>query len=347
MQQNNRILSSLLRWLIVLAGVVSIVIIIFLSAPKVRHATFLLALEVPEIATRFALKQYVPLRRFDKALPWLERELDLINWFAPSRNRLLPGLLDNTAYAFELTRFPEEFAFFLPFLKRLVKTHPELYPARLWLARALEETDPESAFEHLEAATRLTSTDDRPYRIAIALALKDKSNSKLKDWCDRYQVSQFGGLRPMDYDNFFYTIGLRNMALEVIDPSGGRQLTGNMGIQLGESKAYEFILEKGGLVRKLRLHLGVVPGVAVTLESLKLYLKGKTRTILKSGWVTTSWSGFHLEDGRIVTISRDGEIIEIHPLEQGFGETDRVELTLRFDRLGLASPAPCGEINPL
>ena len=347
MRQKNRTFLPPLKWLITLTGIVSIVMIFFLSAPKVRHGTFLFALELPGIATRFALKQYVPLRRFDKALPWLERELDLINWFAPRRNHLLPGLINNTAYVFERTRFPEEFVLFLPFLKQLVATHPELYPARIWLARALKETDPASAFEHLEAATRLSAADERPYRIAIALALKEKSSAKLKDWCNRYQTHQFGGLDPIDYDNFIHSIGLRNMVLEVINPLGNRQLTGNMGIQLGESKTYEFILEKSGPVIKMRLHLGIVPGIAVSLKSLKFYLKGKTKKILNDGWVLTSWSGFHLDDGRVITISKDGETIDIHPPKEGFGEMDRVELKLRLDRLGLANPGPCGEKNSL
>ena len=65
-----------------------------------------------------------------------------------------------------------------------------------------------------------------------------------------------------------------------------------------------------------------------------------------NGLVLTTWSGFYLEDGRVLTISRDGEIIDIHPPAEGFGEADRVELKLRFDRLGLASPTPCGEKNP-
>ena len=61
--------------------------------------------------------------------------------------------------------------------------------------------------------------------------------------------------------------------------------------------------------------------------------------------VLTSWSGFHLEDGRLLTVSKDGEIIFILSPEGGFGEADRIELTLSFERLGVASPPPCGEMK--
>ena len=89
---------------------VMLVLVLLLTVPKLRHAAFLFSLELPGYVTNFMLQQYVPIRRFDKALPWLERELRLVNWFAPPRNRLLPSLIQNAEYAVERARFPEEFA---------------------------------------------------------------------------------------------------------------------------------------------------------------------------------------------------------------------------------------------
>lgn len=339
----KRIFLFFFRWSTGLLVLIAAVIIILLTAPKVRHGTYLFSLEVPGFVINFFLKQYVPIRRFDKALPWLDRELKLVNWFAPPRNRLLPGLIDNTRYAIERARFPEEFALFLPFLNRLVDSHPDLYPARLWLARALADTEPQAIFEHLEVAAKLSSADDRPYRIAIALALKKNMPKKLKEWCDRYRKSQFGGLNSMDYDSLFHGIGLREMALEVIDVSGKRQLVGNMGLQLGETRTYEFPLQEGVSIGELHLHLAVVPGIAVTVENLRLYKGGQQTANYEGDFMLTSWSGFHLEDGRVLTISKDGERITIHPPAGGFGEADLIEAKLHFERLGLASPTPCGK----
>ena len=59
--------------------------------------------------------------------------------------------------------------------------------------------------------------------------------------------------------------------------------------------------------------------------------------------VLSSWSGFHLEEGRLLTVSKDGEMFSIFPSVGGFGEADRIEATLGFERLGVASHSACEE----
>jgi hypothetical protein len=287
------------------------------------------------------LQQYIPLARFDKAVPWLERELTLVDKFAPPRNRLLPGLIANTEYAFGRARFPDELSHFVPYLRRLVKSHPKLYPARLWLARALSSADPSVALEQLEFAVNLASADSSPYRLAIALALKNNMPEQLEDWCHRYNTSQLGGIHAITYKTLFHGIGLRELGLEIIGESGERQLMGSMGLQLGE-KSYDFSFKEGTAIKELYLHLGILPGMSVEVKKLQMYNEGLSKAVFQEDLTMTSLGGFHLKDGRVLTISKDGEMITIFPPEEGFGNADRIVVTLRFERLGIASPHPCG-----
>jgi hypothetical protein len=339
----KKIAGTFLTVLMTLTLPVVLVVVLLLTVPKVRHGLFLFSLELPGYVTNFMLEQYVPIRRFDKALLWLEQELKLVNWFAPPRNRLLPKLIQNVEYAVERARFPEEFAVLRPFLIKLVDTHPELYPARLWLARALANVDPAATFEQLELATKLSSADARPFRIAINLALKNRLPEKLKEWCGRYEKSQFGGLYPLKGGVLYYGIGLRELALEAIDDSGERHLTGSMGLQLGKNTTYDFPLEKNVSIKELNLHLGIVPGISVTLKKVQTYRSGQKGMTFEDDMVLTSWSGFHLENRRLLTVSNDGEIIFIRPPEGGFGDADRIELELSFERMSFTNPPLCGE----
>ena len=103
-------------------------------------------------------------------------------------------------------------------------------------------------------------------------------------------------------------------------------------------------MEKRVIVKGLRLHLGIVPGISVVLEKLQFYGGGQQgATVFGKDLFLSSWSGFHLEDGRLLTVSRDGETISILSPEEGFGTADRIEVTLGFERLGVASPPLCGE----
>jgi hypothetical protein len=344
-EKQKRFARTFLTVLLTFLVPVVVVVILLLTVPKARHGAFSFALELPGYATNFMLQQYVPIRRFDKAIPWLERELSLVEWFASPRNRLLPGLIKNTEYAVGRARFPEEFAVLRPYLVKLVDTHPNLYPARIWLARALANVDPSATFEQLESAAKLSSADDRPFRIAISVALKNQLPEKLKEWCDKYEKSQFGGIESdLVRSRFQAGIGLRIFVLEVIDESSARQFSASMGLRLGETVTYEFTLEKKVFVKELQLHLGIVPGISVVLEKLQMYAGGRKGAVfLGKDLVLSSWSGFHLDDGRILTVSRDGEMISILPSKEGFGEVDRIEATVGFKRLGVASPSPCGE----
>ena len=73
-----------------------VVITIFLTIPKIRHGTFLMAQKIPGGVTHFFLSQYVPGRYFEKTVPWLDRQLNLTNQFFPGQNTLLPDLIKNT-----------------------------------------------------------------------------------------------------------------------------------------------------------------------------------------------------------------------------------------------------------
>jgi hypothetical protein len=326
---------------------VMLVVLLFLTVPKLRHAVFLFTLELPGYATNFMLQQYVPIRRFDKALPWLERELSLVNWFAPPRNRLLPGLIQNTKYMVEGAVFPEEFVILRPFLEKFVSSHPNLYHPRIWLARALVNIDPSATFKQLEHATKLSSADAEPFRIAINTALKNQLPEKLKEWCGRYKKSQFGGLDPLKPNILFWGIGLRELALEVISDSGERFFVGNMSLQLNKLSTYEFSLNKGVRIKELYLHLGIVPGISVVIKKLKTYRNGKERMVFDKDLVLTSLSGFHLGNGQLFTASKTGEVISILSPEKGFGEADQFKLAISFERLGLTTPSSCGEKEDL
>jgi hypothetical protein len=332
----------LFKFFATLLFLVSLSIIVLLSFPKVRHGTFLMAQKIPGGITYFFLNQYVPGRHFEKAIPWLDRQLSLTKQFSQNQNTLLPDLIKNTEYVFERARFPEEMLTFSPFLTRLVESFPRVFIARVWLGKAIAFTEPILALEHLEEARKIVSVDDRPYRIALAIALRENLPGVFQDWCGRFQKAQLGGHHYEKYNTLFSGLGLKAIALEVNDNNGVRELVGNTGLQLGEQNGYDFPLKKNMKIYSMRLHLGLVPGVLVHITKFQFYKGGKLISTIGEEVSLMSWSGYHLGNGDILFSSQDSEVIDIYLPKKKMIEADRIQVNLRFKRPGLGSPLPCG-----
>jgi hypothetical protein len=327
----------------ILLFLISLTIITLLSFPKIRHGTFLMAQKIPGGVTFFFLNQYVPGRYFEKAVPWLDRQLDLTKQFSQGQNTLLPDLIRNTEYVFKRVIFPEELEIISPFLGRLVESFPRVFLPRVWLGKALAGSNPTLALEHLEEAVKIVSVDDKPYRIALSIALREDLPKIFQDWCDRFSKAQFGGHDYETYTTLFWGLGLKSIALETIDTEGQREISGNTGLQLGENQNYNFSLEKPTKIHHMRLHLGVVPGVLVRVNQFQWFRGGKLISTLKGGLRLMSLNGFHLGNGDILLTSRDGEIIDIYPKTRKIIEADRIQINMRFQRPGLGTPFPCGQ----
>jgi len=319
-----------------------IAILVLLSVPDLRHAVFRMAIEMPGFAYFYLVRRQVLGFHFERANVLLSRQLALVDDFAPTPNTLLPGLIQNATFAIEQAKFKADMAALRPFLENLVKSQPKLLRARLWLARALKENNPVQALKHLEAAARLVPSDERTYRFAIEIAAREKNADALADWCGRFQTAQLGGTHPYWSNPRIKGGGLRRLSIEVVDTKGEAQVIHNSGLQLGKVRTYSFALEKPAGISELTLHLGVIPGIQVSVRDLRFLHQGRKRVIERNNLLITARTGFFLENGNVLTVSREGESIIFIPPEDGFGQADRIELTLGFGRMPVAGAAFCG-----
>ncbi|MDC1153172.1 hypothetical protein OAT06_04125 [Nitrospinaceae bacterium] len=326
---------------------VGVVTIFLLETPGIRRPLINSIIKIPEYTTFVMVRRAIKHNRdFEQVNRWLNREMDLADWYSPGHGKLLPGLLNNSRYAIDRIRFREEFEAVLPFLEKLVQSQPDLFLARLWLARALSNSNPEEAYKQLDKALKLSSANPEPYRTAIDMALRSKDFLKLNDWCGRYLKSQFGGARFPEHTSPFSGVGLRKLLLEIVDANQNRKMISNMGMQLGSSRKYDFALPEEFQLKSLRLHLAILAGIKIKMEKLELFDKGKLIDVLQDELTLTSMKGFHLEDGSILSTSGDGETISIYSSSGFEDQVDKIVITLRFDRLGLTSPSLCIKDKP-
>ena len=345
LKKQNKVIGYL-RWFIIVLLPIVFVAGFILQSHKTRGQIINTMIKLPEKAFFIMMRRGMfANRNFTEATIWLNRQLDLVNWYSSGRNPMLPGLIYNTDYLMRRALFREEYNAVRPFLERMVGFYPELFLARLWLGHALKHVDPIEAIEQLKQAVRLSSADERPYRVAIAIALKKKNTQLLNKWCALYQKSQLGGPQDKHNHSMFNGVGIRKLALEVVDRSGEKELIATTGLKLEEKRSYDFSLKKSTLIDGLRLHFGVVAGVGIAVNRIKLYRNGRMVADYENNLILTSRNGFHLSDGSIISTAETGETIIIHLPEVGFGEIDKVVVDIFIKRQGLATPYPCGEVN--
>jgi len=337
-------LSLILKRLIIFLIPLTLVVVFLLAAPSIRNLMFIGVTRTPEIAFSYLIQwkfsRHSP-SNFTKINSLLEKHLDLVNSFAPGNNTLLPGLIDNAEMVMKRALLQEDFSALQPFLQRLVDSHPKLFDARLWLARALTETGSSSPFEDLEIAVKLAPADERPYRIALIAALKLNSPEKLKKWCDRYKTSQFGGSNDKSVPSMFTGARLRDLAIDLTDINGDRQIIPNAGLQLNENRAYDFSLQKSAKINQLRLHMTTVPGIGVDINRARLYRNGRLIMDLKDNLIIIGSLSFLVKNNTFVTVARGAETFLLQLSSENLVEVDRITLDIDFRRLDLLSPAAC------
>ena len=314
---------------------------VLFAVPSFRHMAFRTIVEIPQFGVYFLVRRELFVRNFVGIDQWLNRQLQIVKWIGGARSSLLPGLIANTGFVMDRTSLSGDHQALRPYLSSLVEAFPNVYPARIWLAKSMIPADAEKALPHLEAASRLVPADDRAYRVAIDALLALGRVSDAQVWCKRYRKAQFGGPRPVDNNTLFEGVGLRKMAIEVIDTDGQMVLVGHQGLRLGKSRIYDFSLPKPVEPKIIVFHVGLLPGVEITFEKLSLFGQDGRTDIPAAQLLLTPSSAFVSNDGRMLSTSDTGESIGIRGKRGRFSTFDKLSLTIKFERLGLTIGADC------
>ena len=328
-------------------GLLAFTISVFLSmSGSTRHKLFRVGVELPAVFYYFQLRSPMTHRDFDRAADLLDSQLNMVERFASGRNTMIPGLVTNTRFVMEQAAFDKDYTAMFPFLQRLVRFQGDLFEARIWLAEALLVVDPQKVFEHTEAARTLISSDERPYRLAIAAATKLNNATLLRETCRQYESAEFGAYHFHEYNTLFMGSGLREFGLEIVGTDSKQQdFVSHLGLRIGENIAYEFSLSGPRKIEDLRLHFASPPGILIRIENIGLSLQGlKQATLGRGDFTIMSRRGFQTAEGT-VTAARNGERIWLNIDPSLRADADMLTLTLSVSRLDLTAHSVCRGIG--
>ena len=323
---------------------VNLILLIIFYDGNLRYNSMRMIGETSNIITELKLFRAIERRNFPQGLELLNKQLDRTQSLSPGNNLLLKSLINNTKYSFNNTVSIEDRDYFELFLKKMVDLYPDIYSVRIWYAQTLENNNPNELYKQLDEAIKIVSSDSRAYRIGIKNAFKNQDNDKLKIYCNAYHNNQFGGIKYADRGWVFSGIGLRSMAVELLDHDK-KIFIKNNGLNLSKSSEYEFLIpRKININNSLKLHVASTDGIELDIKRLTFYLEGyKTYEYLDNEIVFTTENSFVNNNGSIILLSKDkAEIIEIFfDISNQQIKADKIILDLGFERLGTSSLNLC------
>jgi hypothetical protein len=303
-----------------------------------------LAGESGNIITELKLFRVIEQRDFTQGIKLLNQQLNRTQNLSPGNNNLLKSFIENIKYSFSATVSIEDRDHFEFFLKKVVDLYPDIYSVRIWYAQTLENNPPNDLYKQLDEAIKIVSSDSRAYRIGINNAFKNKDKNKIEFYCNMYHKNQLGGIKYANIHWLFSGIGLRSMAIELLD--GDKKIyIKNNGLNLSKSKEYEFLIPKKiNINNSFKLHIATTNGIELDINKLAFFLQGYKAHEFNGNEVSfTSENSFVNDDGSIILLSKDKpEILEIFFETPGQQiEADKIILDLGLDRLSTSSLNIC------
>jgi hypothetical protein len=329
--------------------IIAIIILPLLISGSLRHKVFRLAVEMPSILYYFQLRTAtkrgeIKIQEFSTSASILMKQLSLTESFSGKKGEksaMLPMLLANTQYVLRQTQLLGQAQALLPYLERLADYQSEIFIVQIWLAEALLETQPQKALKHAQIAQRILPNDDRSYRIAIQAALKLNQDKVIKEECTKYQKARLGAIYPYEYETLFYGVGVNNFGIEIADKSGGPKLVIHKGLVVAENIVYGFPLPHPVSFQDLRLHISALPGLRVNIKEIQMFREGAlVGNIAKENISISARHGF-IQDGAVVTMSRDGDLLLLNFPSSKAMTADRVDIKITLKRLPLILDSAC------
>ncbi|MDA9068185.1 hypothetical protein N9K42_00965 [Gammaproteobacteria bacterium] len=291
-----------------------------------------------------AIKQ----RNFNQVVSTLASRFEYLKDLSPGVNSLSQDYIHNVQSSFVQAITHQEKALFIQLLEDLSKVYPSSFLVKLMLAESYGIRDSSSAYAAIDEALSLLGSASETYRLGIWLALLEKNSIKLQKYCKQLQENQHGGKQFADMNaNQMQELGLRRIGLKLTNGSESIFLENN-GLQIKSRIKYPFSLPESIIINNssIRIFLPVLPGLRISMDSIHFYANGlEILNLPKESFVLASRENYFLSNGAIISsnLNRPHVLDLMLPKELEIIQSDKIELTLSFDRQNMFSQDVCSK----
>ena len=291
------------------------------------------------------MKESVQERNFVDIKNSLESYLDKSKILSPGKSKMLEGVVDVVDYAAESASSEEELLILEPIFRELIELDPNLYKARIWLARSVINTKPDEALLHIKEAIRISESTELAYRELINLSQKNQLFEK-NIICDDFFKAKFGEILPKRRKSFFGGIGLSNFALEFSSKEDKLTLYPSADININTDSIYEFIPLAPITSNGFNLHFSTLPGLSISIDQINIFDISGKHEIEPSDFAISSKYGYlsSEDNGQVTIISLPQELQDEQIYFRSpsvFEDLVKLELKMSIKRLPLTNQKFC------
>ena len=179
-----------------------------------RRATLHKVIPTYNLYQIVSLQGSLKAKNFAKASDRLIKYIEMSKKIANGKSRMFLGVYDAVNLVASKATTQSEYNDLENVFIELVKLDPNLYKARIWLAKSIVDTNYEKALFHLDKAIELIPAQEDAYREILRISQNRNDKEIAKKYCNKYKEAQLGGSEPRYYTNYFGGTNLRKLAVE-------------------------------------------------------------------------------------------------------------------------------------
>jgi len=227
---------------------------------------------------------------------------------------------------------------------KLVEQDPNLYEARVWLAKSTRFSNIENAFVHIDEAIKISPAQDSAYRLAIKIAQEVNDTDLAKVYCDKYKNAKFGGNLPRYNKSYFGGNVITKLAVDFLPEVENQSIYTHSGLQLNKFDDYEFTTIEPIDINGFRIYLSFLPGTKIDLKEIIITNSELSRKIPLANITATSRSAYievnENEDLSFLILKEGEEVLQIK-FKDKVHSLNKMILKMRISKLSLASNTLC------
>jgi hypothetical protein len=341
----NKILKSAL---LSLFGVFFLITTILAFNADIRRHLFTRIIPAYNLYQIISISQYLRIKNFSTIADRLISYIDLAKSVSSGKSQMLLGVYDAVSLAASKATTQSDFNELEKVFYELVEMDPDMYKARVWLARSISDTSYKIAFQHINKAIEISPVQDSAYREAIRISQNINDSQLASQYCNKYIKSQFGGELPRNYRNFFGGTSIRNFSIELPLANKESIFYPNAGIQLDKNLGYEFIPIKPVDIDRINLFFSFPAGTVAKIKEVSFYSKSGIKTIPAVDFTVSSSSAYILnenKDGLTMLLGgKEDEVVRFRH-RSTVHSVAKIVITIDFSRLPLGNYKMCNIIN--